>query len=428
MLDADFALFNVDTLVTVAPGCHPAAEGELGVLRRAALAAKDGKVVWVGPMDEMREQVKLAPTATVLNTHGRTVLPGFVDPHTHPVFAGDRVSDFYARALGASYEDQLKFGGIMRTVRETREKSEDALLDLVYQRADTFLQYGTTTIGAKTGYGLTLADELKSLRVLNRLQHLHSLKIVPAFLGAHVVPADYDGDADSYVAEVAELWLPAAKNHAQMVDVWCDEGAFTTEQARLVLLRARELGFALTVHANQVEHGGGARLAAEIGALSADHLDYLDADDIAALREHGTVAVLLPGASFFTAGGRYAPARRLIESGVPVALSTDFNPGTSYTQNMLFILTLAVLQLQMTAEEAIQAATLNAARAIGMDDYVGSLEPGKSCDCSVYCVGRYQELPYFYAMHLVEWVIAEGRILVEDGRMAKNSRAPARTA
>jgi imidazolonepropionase len=425
VLDADLALYNVDRLVTVAPGSHPAAEGELGVINRAALAAKDDTIVWVGPMDDLHREVRLLPGATVMNTHGRTVLPGFVDPHTHPVFAGDRMGDFYARALGETYGEQLQTGGIMRTIQATRHKSEDVLLDLAFHRADTFLRYGTTTIEGKTGYGLTKEDELKSLRVLNRLQHLHPLKVVPAFLGAHVVPADYAGDADAYIEEVQE-WLPAVKDRALFVDVWCDDGAFTAEQCRRLLQRARSMGFLLCAHANELGFGGGAKMAAEMGARSVDHAVYLDDDDITAMRDNGTVAVLLPGTTFFLGSDRYAPARQLIDAGVRVALGTDYNPGTSFTQNMQFMLTLAVLKLRMTVEEGIKAATIHAAAALDLEGRVGSLEPGKYCDFVVYRVGDYREIPYSYAMNLVESVAACGKIVVKDGQSVMNPRPLAR--
>lgn len=416
VLDADFALYNVDYLVTLAPESHPAAQGELGVIGRGALAARGDTIVWVGPMEGLDREVRLTPDATIVNTHGRTVLPGFVDPHTHPVFAGERVDDFYHRTLGQTYGRQLQSGGIMRTVRATREKSEDALLDLAFKRADTFLQYGTTTIQAKTGYGLTEEDELKSLRVLNRLQHLHCLKVVPTFLGAHVVPSDYESGPDAYVDQLIARWLPMARERARFVDVWCDEGAFTVDQCRRILHQSAQMGFLLTAHVNELGPGGGARMAAELGARSVDHAIYLDDEDITTLAERGTVAVLLPGTTFFLGTDRYAPARDLIDAGVRVALGTDYNPGTSFTQNMQFILTLAVLKLKMSVEEAIKAATINAAAAIGLESSVGSLEPGKYCDFAVYCAGDYRQIPYFYAMNLVETVVACGQIVVKDGQ------------
>lgn len=415
MLDADFALFNVDSLVTVAPQVHPAAQGELGVIPRAALAAKGETIVWIGPMEEIHDHVRLQPDATILNTHGGTVLPGFVDPHTHLVFAGKRVGDFYARALGQTYGEQLQTGGILQTIRATRGKDADSLLDLAYGRASTFLQYGTTTVEAKTGYGLTEADEMKSLRVLNRLQHLHPLKVIPAFLAAHVVPPEYQEAPDQYVDQIVDHWLEAARDHAEFVDVWCDKGAFSVDQCRRILQRGRELGFQLTAHADELGPAGGARMAAEMGARSVDHVVYADDQDVAALREHGTVAVLLPATTLFLGSDHYAPARRMIDAGVTVALGTDFNPGTSFTQNMQFVLTLAVLKLHMTAEEAIRAATINAARAVALEDRVGSLEPGKYCDFSVFRVHHYREIPYHVAMNTVETVVARGQVVVQGG-------------
>lgn len=414
MLDADFALFNVNQLVTVAPGCHPAATGPLGVIERGALAAQGDTIVWVGPMAEFHAAVRLSSEAIAIDPHGRTVLPGFVDPHTHPVFAGDRVSDFYARIQGITYDQQVE-SGIMRTVRATRAASEDLLLGLSFQRAESFLRYGTTTIEAKSGYGLTLDAELKSLRVLARLQWLQPLKVIPAFLGAHVVPADFRGDADRYVDELIAEWLPVARPLAEFCDVWSDEGAFSAEQCRRILHRAGELGFALTAHANELGAGEGVRMAAAEGATSVDHAVYLDEEDIASLAQSGTTAVLLPGTTFFLRGDRYAPARRLLDAGVTVALGTDFNPGTSCTQNMQFILSLAVLKLEMTAEEAIHAATMGGARAVGLASRIGSLEPGKYCDLTVFRVDDYRAIPYHYAMNLAGTVIAGGCIAVHDG-------------
>lgn len=417
MIDADFALFNVDQLVTVAPGSHPLASGGLGVMTRAALAAKDGKIVWLGSMDGIHGEVRLSTDAAIVNTHGRCVLPGFVDAHTHPVFAGDRSGDFYARALGTSYAQQLASGGIMHTVEATRAASEETLLNFAFERADTFLRYGTTTIGAKTGYGLSEAAELKSLGVLNRLQRLHPLKLIPTYLAAHVLPADFEGDADAYVDVITEKWLPSVEGRAAFVDVWVDVGAFTAPQGRRLLERARELGFEITAHANELGYGDGVRMAAELRAASVDHAVYLTDEDIAALAAAGTVAVLLPGTTLFLGSDEYAPARRLVEAGATVALGTDFNPGTSCTQNMQFILTMAVLKLHLTAEEAIRAATLHGARALRMEDRVGSVEVGKYCDLTVFRVDDYRSIPYQYAMNLAETVVAGGRIVVRDGQI-----------
>lgn len=416
MITADFAVFNVDQLITMAPGSHPAAGGPLGLLERAALAAENGKIVWIGPMDEFHQNVRLGPSATAVNPHGRVVLPGFVDPHTHLIFAGTRVDDFYRRALGERYEQQLQSGGIMETVRATRAASEDALVDLAFDRAEQFLCNGVTTVEGKTGYGLTGEDELKSLRALTRLQRLTQLKIVPAFLGAHVVPSDYAGNADAYVDELIRDWLPAALGLASVVDVWCDEGALTVEQCRRILAAARGMGFQITAHSNEIGPHGGVRMAAELGALSVDHAVYLDDEDIRTLARSSTIAVLLPTTTLFLGSDTYAPARRLLDAGVRVALGTDFNPGTSYTQNMQLVLSLAVLKLGMTAEEAIQAATINAAAAVGMADRVGSLEVGKFCDLTIFTVDDYRAIPYHLGANLVDTVVAGGEVVVQAGQ------------
>jgi imidazolonepropionase len=417
VIAADFAVFNVDQLITMAPGCHPAARGPLGILERAALASRDGKIVWIGPMDEFHQHVRLGASATAINPHGRVVLPGFVDPHTHLIFAGSRVDDFYRRALGERYEEQLQAGGIMETVRATRAASEDTLVDLAFDRVEGFLCNGITTVEGKTGYGLTREDELKSLRALTRLQRLTQLKIVPAFLGAHVVPSDYSGGSDSYVDELIGDWLPAARGLASVVDVWCDEGALSVEQCRRILEAAAALGFGTTAHANEMGPHGGVQMAAELGALSVDHAVYLDDADVEALARSRTVAVLLPATTLFLGSDTYAPARRLLDAGVRVALGTDFNPGTSFTQNMQLVLSLAVLKLGMTAEEALRAATANGAAAIGMEDLVGSLEVGKYCDLSVFTVDDYRTIPYHLGANLVDTVVAGGEVVVQDGRI-----------
>jgi imidazolonepropionase len=423
VIQADFALFNVDHLITCAPGSHVAAEGPLGEVQRAALAARHSKIVWIGCMDDFHENVELTPDAVVLNTHGRTVLPGFVDPHTHPVFAGDRIDDFYRRFRGESYAEQLEDGGgIMSTVRATRRASEDELLNLAFQRGEVFLQYGTTTIGAKTGYGLTLDDECRAMSVLNRMQHLHELKVIPQFLGAHVVPSDYAGSADEYVDEIVSEWLPAADGCVQFVDVWIEAEAFTPEQSSRLLQAAKARGLLLTAHANELGHTEGVKMAAELGATSIDHVVHLDDQDIDAMRSAGTTAVLLPGTTFFLGSDTYAPARRLLDGGVSVALGTDFNPGTSYTQNMQFILSLAAVKLGMSAEEAILSATVGGARALAMDDRVGTLEVGKYCDLAVFCVADYRAIPYTYGMNLVETVVANGRVVVGDGDVRAGRR------
>ena len=305
----------------------------------------------------------------------------------------------------------------MRTVEATRAAGEEALLGLALNRADTFLRHGTTTIEAKTGYGLTREDELKSLRVMNRLQRMHALKLVPAYLAAHVVPSDHSGGQDGYVRALTHEWLPEARECASICDAWCEEEAFSADECRTILQRAGDLGLQCTLHASELGPTPGVRLAAELGCLSVDHAVYLDDQDISALAGSSTVAVLLPGTTFFLGSQTYAPARRLLDAGVTVALGTDFNPGTSFTQNMQFILTLAVLALKMTPEEAILAATVNAARAVGLAGMVGSIAPGKFCDLVLYQLDDYRAIPYNYAMNSVDTVVAGGRVVVQDGRV-----------
>ncbi|MDQ2828775.1 MAG: imidazolonepropionase, partial [Chloroflexota bacterium] len=289
---------NTAALVTVAERPVEGAAGALGVIPDGALAARDGRIVWVGPRAALPEA--LADDAEVVDAGGRLVIPGYVDAHTHPIFAGSRAAEFCARALGQPYGEWLERGdaGIMSTVNATRAASEDDLLRLALARADTFLRHGTTTIEAKTGYGLSPEGEDKSLRVLERLQGLTALRIVPTYLGAHLVPADYRTDPEAYVRLLLDTMLPAAAGRARFCDVFCDQGAFTVEQSRRILRRAQDLGMAPRLHADELADVGAARLAAELGAASADHLVHVDDGGMEAMARAGTVATLLPGTTF----------------------------------------------------------------------------------------------------------------------------------
>ncbi len=407
---------NAAALVTVAERPVEGAAGALAVIPDGALAARDGRIVWVGPRAALPEA--LADDAQVVDAGGRLIIPGYVDAHTHPIFAGSRAAEFCARALGQPYGELLERGdaGIMSTVNATRAASEDDLLRLALARADTFLRHGTTTIEAKTGYGLSPEGEDKSLRVLERLQGLTALRIVPTYLGAHLVPADYRTDPEAYVRLLLDTMLPAAAGRARFCDVFCDQGAFTVEQSRRILRRAQDLGMAPRLHADELADVGAARLAAELGAASADHLVYVDDTGMEAMARAGTVATLLPGTTFSLASEHYAPARRLIEHGVRLALATDCNPGTCYMENMALAVTLAVLKLKLTAEEAVRAATLGGAYSLRMQDEVGSLEVGKRCDLVVLDAMSYQEIPYRVGANLARIVVVGGRVAVTDAR------------
>jgi imidazolonepropionase len=401
---------NTSQLVTVAEREIEGAQGPLRVIPDGALAARDGRILWVGPRAAMPAQ--LADGAEVLDASGHLVIPGFVDAHTHPIFAGLRAEEFCARALGQSYQELLARGdaGIMSTVNATRAATEDELLALAQSRADAFLRHGTTTIEAKTGYGLSPQAEEKSLRVLERLREHTPLGIVPTYLGAHLVPAEYRQDPDAYVRLLTEVMLPMAAGRVEFCDVFCDQGAFTVEQSRRILSCALELGMPPRLHADELADVGAAVLAGELGAASADHLVYVEDRGMEAMASAGTVATLLPGTTFSLASDHYAPARRMVEHGLTLALATDCNPGTCYTENMAMVISLAVLKLKLTPEEALRAATLGGAYSLRRQREIGSLEAGKRCDLAVLDARIYQEIPYHFGVNLARTTVVNGRV------------------
>jgi imidazolonepropionase len=373
-------------------------EGPVGVIEPGALLALDGVITWVGRDRDLRPP----PGAVELDAGKRAVLPGLVDCHTHLVFAGDRSAEFAARMAGRAYAA----GGITTTVRATREASDAELRSLANGRLARFLKYGVTTVEAKTGYGLATRDELRLLEVTAGLEG-----VVPTLMAAHVVPLEYRESPDAFVDLVCAEMVPAAAG-ARFCDVWCEpEGAFSAAQCRRVLEAARVAGLALKVHADQLSHGGGARLAAEMGAVSADHLEHATEADADALAGAGTVAVLMPGASMMT-GQPFAPARMLIERGVRVALSTDCNPGTSYSENLQLQVSLGCVALRMTPEEALLAVTLQAAAAVRGEDRCGRLRPGLQADAVVLDSRSEVDLAYHYGVNLARTVIRGGVVAV----------------
>lgn len=389
------------------------AQGPLGVFRDAALVARDGRVVWVGREDRLGE-VPLAGDVVELDVAGAWVTPGLVDPHTHAVFAGSRAAEFEARLRGASTAEIVAAGGgIVATVGATRRASDAELAALTRARYDAFLTHGTTTLEVKSGYGLASGHELRMLRAA-RVEHV--VRRVYTHLGAHAVPPEYEGRPDEYVDLVCDEMLPAAVGHADFVDVFCDQGAFSVEQSRRVLLAARALGFGLKVHADELARSGGSLLAAELGCVSADHLVHVDRREIAALTRAGVVPVLLPGTSF-TLGLRYAPAREFIAAGASIALATDFNPGTCYCENMQLVVALACRGMGLTPAEALQAITAGSAAAVGMSGRVGTLAPGAWCDLVVWNGEDHRELGYHFGVNLVDRVVVGGRLVVQDGQM-----------
>jgi imidazolonepropionase len=414
----------VVTLRGAAPRLRDAL-ADAAVIPSGVVAARDGVLVFVGGRQEFERHVTLLPRAVVLDALGGTILPGFVDPHTHLPFAGWREGEFVSRLSGATYESiATRGGGIRATVQATRRAQEDELKALVLERLDALLIHGTTTVEAKSGYGLTLEDELKQLRALRAAAERHAVTVVPTLLGAHVVPAEAREDRDAYVRLVCEEMIPAAAQQglARFCDVFVDAGAFTLAEAERILLAARASGLGLRVHAEQRQAGGGAALAARLGAASADHLEHLDQDGALALARAGTAAVLLPGAAFFLRDPRDPPARRLIEAGAAVVLATDFNPGTCPAFAMGAILNLACLRYGLVPAEAIAAATINAAHALGLAATTGSLEIGKQADLQVAAVPNHLHLAYRFGSNQTLTVVKRGRVVVENGRLTPAAR------
>ena len=376
-----------------------AGQGELTVVRDAYVLVRDGRIAEVGAGRWPRFA---GPT---LDAEGRTVTPGLVDPHTHAVFAGNRVQEFLARARGEKYTG----GGILTTVQAVREAPEGELVRLARPRLLRMLELGATTVEIKSGYGLTTADELKMLRAIRRLGEELPLTLVPTFLGAHAFPPEVS--RENYIRLMVEEMIPvvAGTGLARFCDVFCDQGFYTIEEARTILLAARAAGLGVKVHADELAWVGAAELAGELSATSAEHLLHVSQSGIEAMAHAGTVAVLLPGTAFVL-DEPWPPARDLIAAGVPVALGTDFNPGSSPVASLPLILALAVLRMGMSPAEALVAATLNAAAAIGLADRVGSLEPGKQADLVVWDAESYEEIPYWIGQNLAWAVVARGRV------------------
>jgi len=409
---ADFLLTGISQLVT----CDPAlGEGPLGVVERAAVAAAGGRVVFAGPQAALGD-LEVAAGAVRVDAGGQAVVPGFVDAHTHLVFAGDRADEFAARLRGVGYEEALAAGGgINRTVRETRSASDAELEAAADRRLALAARHGTTTLEAKSGYGLTVEDERRSLEVLARVAARSPVEVVPTFLGAHLVPEEYAGDRAGYLDLLEHEMLPACAPLAEFVDAFCDRGALTVEESRRVLAAGARHGLKGKLHANELGSTGGAALAAELGCVSADHLLYCEPEEAVALAAAGTVAVLLPGTSFLLRTGRAAPVQVLRDAGVTMALGTDCNPGTCYCESMQLVIALACVHGGLTPEEAMLAATDGAARALGRGGRVGRLAPGAACDLVVLAGRSYLDLAYHLGVNLARLVVKGGVLPPGDG-------------
>jgi len=392
---------------------------ELGIVGDGAVAIADGRIVAAGTTSELQSRCR---ARREIDAAGRVVLPGFVDAHTHVVFAGSRHDEFEQRISGATYlEIMAAGGGIMSTVRATRAATVTELVQQTGQRLARMLAHGTTTAEAKTGYGLTTEDESKCLDVLDILNRSQPVELVPTFLGAHAVPVEYADQPEAYVDLVTQDMLPAvcesgaadetAPRPPIFCDVFCDEGAFTLQQTRCILSTAKALGMPLKVHADEFAHLGAARLAAEFGAVSADHLLRTPRDEIVAMAEAGVIAVLLPGTPFGLGSSDYPDARAMIAVDVPVALGTDLNPGTCYCESMPLMMALACRFMRMTPAEAIVASTVNAAHSIGRGSDLGSLQPGFTADVVILDADDCRHLAYRFGANLVQTVIKRGEVV-----------------
>ena len=386
---------------------------ELEIIRDGALLTHDDRIVAVGSRRRI-ERLPKARRAEKLDLGGRVVLPGFVDSHTHLIFPASRAAEYEQRNSGATYEEIARSGGGIRSsVKGLRRASASTLKARALKNLREFAAHGTTTIEAKSGYGLEWKSELKILEILYDLNQEHPLDIRATFLGAHVVPPEFQRRPDTYVDVLVRRWIPtvATAGLAEFCDVYCDRGAFTVAQARRILMAGRACGLVPRIHAEQLAHTGAARLAIELQAASADHLEQIDRNDIRALGLSNVVCTLLPGCCFHLGLKDYAPARKLIEAGAVVGVATDFNPGTSPTLSMPMILSLACTQMRMTPAEAITAATINPAYSLRLHDRVGSLEVGKYADLAAFDVADYREIPYYFGVNLCSFTMKRGAIL-----------------
>jgi len=407
------AVINSSQLVTLAGPARPRVGPEmceLSIIEQGAMLITGDRIVQVGSLAQIDSLIDA--DCEVIDAGGRVVLPGFVDAHTHPVFAGTRAGEFEERASGATYQEiAARGGGIQSTVGSTRRATLDELVVAGKRYANWFLRTGTTTVEAKSGYGLTVEDELKILRAIRVLDSQTALRYVPTFLGAHDIPSAYKSRREQYLSLLIEEMLPqvAAEKLAEYCDVFCEEKVFTPDESRKLLSAARSHGLGLRLHADQLSLSGGAKLAAELHTVTADHLEHTDTEGIAALQSAGVQPVLLPGSVYALGSSRYPAAREMIDAGLGVVLATDFNPGSSPTPAMTMVLSLASTHMKMTPAESITAATINPAYSLNRGRQIGSIEPGKLADFVIHDCADYRELAYFFGIEHPWKVYASGK-------------------
>ena len=396
---------NPKSIILKNIGCLVTANADgVASFKNTSILIENGKIAAIG--DRQSENA--------IDCGGKMVTCGFVDSHTHPVFLENRDEEYAMRLAGVTYEKIAeKGGGIVSSVEGVRNASEDELIDKVSQRMDRFIAGGTTTIEAKSGYGLDTESELKSLSVINKVHKSHAIDLIPTFMGGHAFPQEYSDDHDGYVNLICNEMIPAvaAQGIAVFNDVFCEEGYFTVAQSKRILETGKKYGLKPRLHADEFVDSGASELAGEVGAISADHLMAVSADGINALVENNVISTLLPGTTFFLGKSTYAPARELINSGITLSLATDFNPGSCHIQSMPFIMTLACMHLGMTVEESFQAATYHGAKALELEDKIGSIEVGKSADLIVWGISSLLDIPYYVSNHPIRYVMKNGKIV-----------------
>jgi len=396
---------NPKSIILKNIGCLVTANADgVASFENTSILIENGKIAAIG--DRQSENA--------IDCGGKMVTCGFVDSHTHPVFLDNRDEEYAMRLAGATYEKIAeKGGGIVSSVEGVRNASEDELIDKVSQRMDRFIAGGTTTIEAKSGYGLDTESELKSLSVIHKVHKSHAIDLIPTFMGSHAFPQEFADDHDGYVNLICNEMIPAvaAQGIAVFNDVFCEEGYFTVAQSKRILETGKKYGLKPRLHADEFVDSGAAELAGVVGAISADHLMAVSADGINALVENNVIATLLPGTTFFLGKSTYAPARELINSGITLSLATDFNPGSCYIQSMPFIMTLACMHLGMTVEESFQAATYHGAKALDLEDKIGSIKVGKSADLIIWGISSLLDIPYYVSNHPIRYVMKNGEIV-----------------
>jgi imidazolonepropionase len=410
--EGDLVIKNAEELLTLSASFKD--ESGLGMLRDGAVIIKAGRVFWIGKTGDLPKEFALSKEGLEIDATGKVVMPGLIDSHTHLIFAGSREGEFEQRIQGLSYlEIAEKGGGILSTVEATRKASFEELFSLGRRRLDRMFSKGVTTLEAKSGYGLSLKDEIKILKVMKALKEIHPMDIVPTFLGAHTLPKEFRNDRTRYLDLLTEDMIPevAHERVAEFCDVFCEEKAFTLKESRKILETGKRHGLKPKIHADQLSPGGGAELAAEVGAFSADHLEYVSQEGIKKMAEKGVVAVLLPGASFFLSMKKYPPAREMIREGVCVSLATDLNPGSSMTESLPLMMTMGCTMFKMMPKEVIQATTIHAARSIGREKEIGSLEVGKQADILLLDIPGYRYLPYHFGVNHTELVVKKGKVV-----------------